>query len=67
MSRCAVVEYASNIVVNMIICSPSDEPPESCFLVDVDQHPEVDIGWIYDPSTGTFDPPPETQTEEDQA
>lgn len=63
MSRCAVVQYSDNLVVNIVICSPSDEPPDGCFLVDIDLEPWVDIGWIYDPETGTFSPPPEPPPE----
>lgn len=57
MSRCAVVQDSDNVVVNVIICEPTDEPPLGCILVDIDSEPYVDIGWIYDPVTGTFSPP----------
>ena len=58
MSRCAVVETSNNIVVNIIICDPSDSPPLNCILIDIDTMTYVDIGWIYDPATGSFSPPP---------
>ena len=67
MARCAVVQNSDNLVVNIIIADPTDPAPVDCFLVGIDDKPYVDIGWYYDPSTGTFYPPPEMQTEEDQA
>lgn len=57
--KAAVVEIATNIVVNIIVADPNvDPPPEGCILVDCTDTP-CDIGWVYDPQTGTFSPPPE--------
>lgn len=58
MSRCAVVQYSDNVVVNIILADPTDTPPDGCFLVAVSDDQFLDIGWIYDPETGTFSPPP---------
>lgn len=55
----AVVEIATNIVVNMIVADPAVDPaPEGCILVGVDGI-TCDIGWIYDPSSGAFSNPNE--------
>lgn len=59
--RAAVVDLSTNIVVNIIIADASKDPaPIGCILVDV-TNTQCDIGWIYDPQTGTFtnpNPPP---------
>lgn len=55
--RCAVVQNLTNVVVNLIIADPTDQPPEDCYLVGVPDGVFVDIGWLYDPSTGEFSPP----------
>lgn len=56
--RAAVVEDVTNIVLNIIIADAEKDPaPEGCFLIDV-TYQQCDIGWIYDPSTGQFNPPP---------
>jgi hypothetical protein len=55
--KAAVVETATNIVVNTIMADASkDLPPDDCFLVDITEK-QCDIGWIYDPATGTFSAP----------
>lgn len=60
MARCAVVQTSDNIVVNIIIADASvDPPPGGCFLVDIDNYPYCQIGWIYDPVMIDFRPPPE--------
>lgn len=57
--RAAVVDLSTYIVVNIIIADASkDPPPDGCMLIDVTDV-YCSIGWIYDPQTGTFSPPPE--------
>lgn len=47
--RAAVVDLATNIVVNVIVAdSVDDMPPLGCFLVDI-ENLMCDIGWVYDP------------------
>lgn len=48
MSRCAVVDQGTGVVVNVIIASTEDEPPEGCVLVDVTALREVGLGWLWD-------------------
>lgn len=59
--RAAVVSLTDYIVVNIIVADASKDPaPDGCILVDVTDI-QCDIGWIYDPDTGTFtnpNPPP---------
>ncbi len=57
--RAAVVEIATNIVVNVIVVeSLNDISPDGCFLVDAD-HAICAIGWAYDPVINDFiDPSP---------
>lgn len=63
--RAAVVDLLTNIVINIIVANPAVDPaPEGALLVDVTEAP-CDIGWVYDPASGTFtDPnPPAPVTE----
>jgi len=59
--RAAVIDLLTNIVVNMIVASAeTDAAPDGTFLVNVTDT-FCDIGWVYDPATGTFsdpNPPP---------
>jgi len=59
--RAAVVDILTNIVINIIVANAGVDPaPEGTLLVDVTDIP-CDIGWVYDPATGTFsdpNPPP---------
>ncbi len=57
--RAAVVEIATNIVVNVIVVeSLNDISPDGCFLVDAD-HSTCQIGWVYDSIINDFvDPDP---------
>lgn len=62
--KSAVVEIATDIVINIIIADPNVDPaPDGCFFVALNADPEnpilCNIGWIYDPNTGTFYPPSE--------
>ena len=55
--RSAVVDLASQIVVNIIVADASvDEAPTGTVLIDVTNTP-CGIGWIYDPISGGFSPP----------
>lgn len=55
--RAAVVDLLTNIVINIIVASAgSDTPPDGTMLVDVTDV-WCDIGWVYDPATGTFSSP----------
>lgn len=57
--RAAVVDLATNIVVNIIIADASVDPaPDGCMLIDADNF-FCDIGWIYDPVVNDFVAPPE--------
>lgn len=57
ITKCAVVQESDDVVINIIIADPDvDPPPLGCILIDVANTP-CDIGWIYDPATGTFSPP----------
>jgi hypothetical protein len=47
MSNCAVVQLDDNIVVNMIVATVDDLPPDGCYLIACDGMP-CDIGWIWD-------------------
>jgi hypothetical protein len=55
--RAAVVDLLTYIVINTIVADASVDPaPEGTMLVDV-TNVDCDIGWIYDPATGTFSDP----------
>lgn len=61
--RAAVVDLLNNIVINIIVANPAVDPaPEGTLLVDVTNVP-CDIGWVYDPATGTFTDPNPPVTE----
>lgn len=58
--RAAVIDLLTNIVVNIIVANAVvDAAPEGTMLVDVTEIP-CDIGWVYDPATGTFSDPAPT-------
>ena len=53
----AVVDLLTNIVINIIVANAAtDMPPGGTMLVDVTDV-WCDIGWVYDPATGTFSSP----------
>lgn len=55
--RAAVVDLITNIVINIIVANPATDPaPDGSLLIDVTDIP-CDIGWVYDPATGTFSDP----------
>lgn len=61
--RAAVVDLLTNIVINIIVADAGVDPaPEGTMLVDVTDVP-CDIGWLYDPNTGTFSDPNAPATE----
>lgn len=61
--RAAVIDLLTNIVINIIVANPAVDPaPEGTLLVDVTNVP-CDIGWVYDPNTGTFSDPNAPATE----
>lgn len=58
----AVVDDATNLVVNVVSWdgSASWQPPAGCSAIDVSAiFPEPGIGWIYNPQSNTFTPPPQ--------
>ncbi len=65
---CAVVDSATNIVVNVILADANvDAAPSGCFLVNLPDDTPISIGWLYDPATQTFtdpNPPPPSVVEE---
>jgi hypothetical protein len=61
--RAAVIDLLTNIVINIIVANAGVDPaPEGTLLVDVIEIP-CDIGWVYDPATGTFTDPNPPATE----
>jgi|NOAtaT_7_FD_contig_31_7043877_length_310_multi_2_in_0_out_0_2 hypothetical protein len=50
---------SENVVVNMVLWDGVTPwtPPDGCTPIKINSQP-CDIGWIYDPQTGTFSPPP---------
>lgn len=55
--RAAVVDLITLIVANTIVADAAlDAAPDGTLLVDVTDVP-CDIGWVYDPTTGTFSDP----------
>ena len=66
--RAAVVDLATNIVVNIAVADPSVDPaPDGFLFVGVDEVP-CGMGWIYEPLTGGFtDPNPPPPDEEGEA
>ncbi len=59
--RAAVVDTATNVVVNVIVVEDlNGVPPAGCFLSDADNS-VCGIGWVYDPIVNDFvdpNPPP---------
>lgn len=52
--RAAVVDLATNIVVNLIVADVAEcLPPDGCFLVDVSDI-WCDMGALYDAATSAF-------------
>ena len=56
--KAAVVDLQTMIVLNIIMADANVDPaPDGCELVDITNGPDCNIGWVYDPTTGTFAPP----------
>jgi hypothetical protein len=52
-----------NVVTNVIVCESlelAEEVTGSVCVEITDENPAA-IGWIYNPETGTFSPPPEPE------
>jgi len=63
--RCAVIDLATSIVVNVIIADPDkDVPPDGCILVWVPPYTPCSPGYYYDAANNTFIGPPEAIEEE---
>ena len=55
--RAAVVDIITTLVITIIVANPATDPaPDGTLLIDVTDIP-CDIGWVYDPATGTFSDP----------
>ena len=51
--NCALVDSATNIVVNIIVADPAVDPaPEGCTIIGIPDDSPVSFGWIYDPEIG---------------
>lgn len=56
--NCALVDSATNIVVNIIVADPAEDPaPTGMIIVGLPEGSPVTFGWIYDPATGQFTDP----------
>jgi hypothetical protein len=62
MAMFAVLDN-DNVVTNVIICESLEtaEHVTGCVCVEITEENPAMIGWIYDPQTGTFSPPPEPE------
>ena len=55
--RAAVIDLLTNIVINIIVANADvDAAPSGTILINVVDIP-CEIGWVYDPDTGTFSDP----------
>jgi hypothetical protein len=60
----ALVQISDYVVVNIIIAVPSYVPPEGYLAIELTPGQVCNVGWIYDPATGTFinpNPPPQEE------
>lgn len=54
----AVVQLFGLVVINIIMADANVDPaPDGCELIDITSGPACNIGWVYDPATGTFSDP----------
>jgi len=54
------VDANTLIVVNVIVADPAVDPaPPGYLLIGLQPGQDCQAGYIYDPVTGTFSPPPE--------
>lgn len=54
--RAAVIDFQTNIVVNLVVADEDSTPPDGCVLVNVDDK-WCDMGALYDPASNTFTDP----------
>jgi hypothetical protein len=52
---CAVVQKSDNVVINIIMADPGDNPQEGCFLVPRKLNQHCGIGWVWN-GTDFVDP-----------
>ena len=53
--KCAVIDNNTNLVINLVMADPeNDIPHEGTTLVGVENIPELQVGWIYNPNNKTF-------------
>lgn len=57
MAKCAVC--IDNVVVNIIIAALDEKPANNGVLINIDNIPNCDIGWIYENNTFVNPNPPE--------
>ena len=55
-ANCAVVRLSDNIVQNTIMAQPSDLAPDGCFLVEIMNGYECNIGWTFEGQFGFIAP-----------
>lgn len=62
--RCAVIDIATNVVMNVIVADAAvDVAPEGYLFVNVES---CGPGWVYDPVTHTFTNPNPPLPEEEE-
>lgn len=49
-TTCAVCQLSDGLVINKIVASPTDLPPDNCQLIEIDPGVDCDIGWYWDGS-----------------
>ena len=54
-TTCAVCRLSDGLVINIIMASPYDPPPDGCQLVEIMAGQACDIGWYY--ANDTFNGP----------
>jgi len=54
-TNCAVCLLEGGLVVNIIVCAPTDLPPDGCELVEIMTGVFCDIGWSW--NGVQFNPP----------
>jgi hypothetical protein len=47
-TRCAVVRLSDGLVLNTIVATPSDVPPDDCQIIEVMNGQRCSIGWTWD-------------------
>lgn len=55
ITTCAVCRLSDGLVMNTIIASPSDTPPNGCELIEIMNEQLCNIGWYY--ANNTFNGP----------